>query len=106
MAEKTSKTQTGKAEENKQRHENPPVWEWIIAGTGAILVVGAIGFMLYQAVARKTSPPDFSFKVNSITPVTNGYLGQDLSFEVENAGDETAADVNVEGELKKRRGNH
>jgi uncharacterized protein (TIGR02588 family) len=92
MAEKKSDP-----EEHKQRHERPPLLEWIVAAAGAILVAGAIGFMLYQAMTQNAAPPDFSFQVDSITPTAAGYL---VKFQVENAGQETASEVVVEGELK------
>jgi uncharacterized protein (TIGR02588 family) len=97
MAEKTSKKETGKAGEKEQNHRNPPIAEWVVAGLGAILVFGAIGFMFYQAIGQKTAPPEFLFRIDSITELQDGYL---VKFEVENAGTETAADVLIEGELK------
>ena len=96
MAEEKSKKQTGKTSENKNRHEQPPVWEWIVAGIGLILVVGAIGFMLYEAITQKSAPPNFSISVDSINPNNNGYL---VRFRVKNTGTQTAADVTIEGEL-------
>ena len=96
MAEKTSKKETGKAGDKEQNHRNPSFAEWVIAAIGAILVFGAIGFMFYQATQQKTAPPEFLFKIDSVTELKNGYL---VKFEVENAGTETAADVLIEGEL-------
>jgi uncharacterized protein (TIGR02588 family) len=97
MAEEKSKKQASKKSENENRHEKPPVWEWIIAGLGLILVAGAIGFMLYEAITHESSPPNFSISVDSINPNNDGYL---VRFRVKNTGDQTAADVTIEGELK------
>lgn len=94
MAESKSKKQKS---ENEQPHAEPPVWEWIIAGIGLILVIGAVGFMLYEAMTEKSEPPNFTVTVDSINPASDGYH---VKFRVKNTGDQTAADVAIEGELK------
>lgn len=86
-----------KKSENEQRHAEPPVWEWIIAGAGLILVIGAIGFMLYEAMTEKSAPPNFTVSVDSINPASDGYH---VKFRVKNTGDQTAADVAIEGQLR------
>jgi len=89
MAKKTSK--------KEQKHGEPPIWEWIIAATGAILVFVAIGFLVYEAITGESAPPSLSVSVESVAAVDNGWL---VKFRVKNTGDQTAADVNIEGELK------
>lgn len=74
-----------------------PVWEWIIAGIGLILVVGAIGTMFYRAITEESTPPTLAFAVISIEPIDNGFL---VKFSVANTGDQTAAGLTVEGILK------
>lgn len=83
--------------EANKKHADPPVWEWIIAGIGLILVAGAIGFMIYQAVAEDATPPNLSVSVESVAPKDKGYL---VKFRVKNTGDLTAASLTIEGELK------
>lgn len=74
-----------------------PFWEWVVAGLGAVLVIGSIGFMLYEAVAGDDSPPDVVIRVDSVLPVQGGYL---VRIRARNQGGTTAAGLTVEGELK------
>ncbi len=84
-------------EENQERHTKTPVWEWLVAAVGLILVIGSIGLTLYRAVIEKTTPPILEFSVDSIQPTANGYL---VKFQVRNTGNQTAAALTIEGELK------
>jgi len=86
--------------ENKETRERPkktPVWEWIIAAVGFILVVAALGTTLYRAVIEESTPPILEISVEAIVPTANGYL---VNFSVKNNGNQTAAGLTVEGELK------
>lgn len=86
--------------ENKEKRERPkktPVWEWIIAAVGLILVVAALGTTLYRAVIEESTPPILEISVEAIVPTANGYL---VNFSVKNNGNQTAAGLTVEGELK------
>ena len=87
-----------KEEKNTQKKsQKTPFWEWLIAAVGLILVVGAIAVTLNRALNEvKTSP---QLKVSFETPEPNGdgYL---VKFLVENSGNQTAAAVTIEGELK------
>jgi len=74
-----------------------PVWEWIIAAIGLILVSGAVGTMVYRAATEEPTPPNLSFTVDSIEPTDSGYL---VKFSVKNTGNRTAAGLTVEGTLK------
>lgn len=70
---------------------------WGIALLGLALVLGSIGFMLYEAAAGDSSPPDVTVKVESIAPSRNGFL---VRFRVINEGGSTAEGLTVEGELR------
>ncbi len=86
-------------EENKdEKDEKTPVLEWFVAAIGLILVIGVVGFMLYQASNKHDAPPNIEIIVDSVTPNKSGYL---VEFEVKNSGEKTAAAVMIEGELKK-----
>ena len=88
-----------KQESNKQREvAEPPALEWLAAAIGLILVVGAVGFMIYQAVVGKDAPPNVSVSVDSINPTDGGFL---VGFRVRNSGAITASALTIEGELKK-----
>src|SRR5688572_2380619 len=83
--------------ENQQGHiKDAPFWMWGIALLGLIFVLGSIVFMLYEAAAGDSSPPDVTVRVDSILPTPNGFLVQ---FRVVNEGGSTAEGLTVEGEL-------
>jgi uncharacterized protein (TIGR02588 family) len=77
--------------------KDAPLWMWAIALLGLSLVVGSIGFMLYEAAGGDQSPPDVAARVDSILPTRNGYL---VKFRAVNEGGSTAEGVTVEGELR------
>lgn len=94
MAEEKSENK----EKNQGRQRETPVWEWIIAAFGLILVVAATGTTLYRAVTEESTPPILEFSVEAIVPTANGYL---VEFRVKNTGNQTAAGLAIEGELKR-----
>lgn len=79
------------------KQKKNPVWEWIIAGIGLILVISAIGTMFYRAITEESTPPALAFSVVSIEPIDNGFH---VKFSVANTGDQTTAALTVEGILK------
>ena len=93
MAEEKSKNK----EENQEPGRKTPVWEWIIAAFGLILVVAATGTTLYRALTEESTPPILEISVNSVLPTATGYL---VKFRVKNTGNQTAAALTIEGELK------
>ena len=84
----------------EQERQNPvdtiPLSEWIVAAIGAVLVIGVIGFMVYQAVAGDTSPPNISIQTRAIHESENGFL---VEVTVINQGGQTAGGLLIEGEL-------
>jgi uncharacterized protein (TIGR02588 family) len=82
---------------DEQLTKNTPVLEWIVAAIGLILVVGTIGFMLYEGLTSKNTPPDFTTEIEKIDAVNSGFI---VKFKLSNNGEQTASGVNVEGELK------
>ncbi|HEU0052200.1 MAG TPA: hypothetical protein VFQ39_03440 [Longimicrobium sp.] len=75
-------------------------WEYVAAAIGALVVLGTIGLMLYESATRDDSPPDLRVVVDTVMrmPSGGGWL---VEVRVANEGGKTAAQVNVEGELKK-----
>ena len=71
--------------------------EWIVAALSAALVLGVVGFLIYDGVRSPATPPDITVEVDSIQPAGPGYL---VLFRAENRGRSTAAGVVVEGELQ------
>src|SRR5687768_17180637 len=96
-----TKSEAGKSAEASERanrrHTEPPVWEWIIAAAGLILVIGAVGATLYRAIVEETIPPILEISVEAIQPMADGYL---VKFRVKNTGNQTAAALTIEGSLK------
>lgn len=85
--------ETGKAEENEI-----PALEWVTASVGFVLVAGALGLLLYNAIWRDVSPPQVRVHVISVVPMQNGYLVQ---FNAVNQGGSTAEGVVIEGQLRR-----
>jgi uncharacterized protein (TIGR02588 family) len=88
---------SNQAEKNQAKLDNAPLWMWGIGLLGLILVLGSIGFALYEAVAGDSSPPDVTVQVVEILPAQNGFL---VEFRAINEGGTTAAGLTVEGELR------
>ena len=77
--------------------KDAPLWMWGIALLGLVLVLGSIVFMLYEAAAGDSSPPDVTVRADSIRPTRNGFL---VEFRAINEGGSTAEGLTVEGELR------
>ena len=86
------------AEKDQGKLKEAPLWMWGIALLGLALVLGSIVFMLYEAAAGDSSPPDVTVQLDSIRPTQNGFL---IEFRAINQGGTTAAGLTVEGELRK-----
>jgi uncharacterized protein (TIGR02588 family) len=83
----------------KQQEENAiPIWEWIVAAIGFMLVASVIGFLLYEAIGGNRLPPDVKLSVDSVIQTRNGYLAKITAV---NEGGMTAAGVVIEGELSR-----
>ena len=85
------------AEKDQVKIDKAPLWMWGIALLGLALVLGSIVFMLYEAAAGDSSPPDVTLRVDSILPTRNGFL---VEFRTINEGGSTAEGLTVEGELR------
>lgn len=72
-----------------------PLWEKLAGLVGLLLVVGVLGYLVYEGV-RPRSEAAIVTAVESITPQAGGYL---VTFTASNTGRQTAASVLVEGAL-------
>lgn len=72
-----------------------PLLEWIVAGFGLVLTLGALS-VLAMDLGRPASPPELSARALEITRTAAGFQ---VEVEVANAGRATAAGVDVEGVL-------
>lgn len=87
-------------ENSSSRTNNQPIpfLEWLMAAIGLILAAGALGFIIYNAATGEHKPPILKVKHGSVEKIETGYL---ITFDVENIGNETAAEVLIEGKLTK-----
>jgi hypothetical protein len=63
----------GERESRAERARAPSAWEWGITAVSALLVVVAIGFVFYQAVAGRPLPPKIVVEVGEIVESEPGY---------------------------------
>ena len=76
------------------RAGSPP--ELASAVVGAVLVFGAIGYMLEEAITDPNTPPIVTIAVDSVLARGDGFL---VEFTATNRGGSTAAALQIEGEL-------
>jgi uncharacterized protein (TIGR02588 family) len=76
---------------------NTSTAEWIVAAVSAALVLGVIGYLIYDGVGHPSTPPSVTVEVDSIQAAGPGYL---VLLRAVNRGRITAADVILEGELR------
>jgi|SRR5918994_1236173 uncharacterized protein (TIGR02588 family) len=88
---------SNEAEKKGQKLDTAPLWMWAIGLLGLVLIIGSIGFALYEAAVGDSSPPNVTVELEGIIPVQNGFL---VEFRVLNEGGTTAAGLTVEGELR------
>jgi uncharacterized protein (TIGR02588 family) len=93
IAELRSRSDSAKRQESNAI----PVWEWVSAAIGLVIVLAVLGFLLYEAVGGSRLPPDVSLSIDSVAQSTNGYL---VKLTAINRGGSTAEGVIVEGELR------
>jgi uncharacterized protein (TIGR02588 family) len=75
-----------------------PIWEWIVAAIGLVLVASVIGFLLYEALTGNQMPPHVKLSIGSVVQTSNGYL---IQLTAVNQGGSTAKGVIIEGELRR-----
>jgi uncharacterized protein (TIGR02588 family) len=73
-----------------------PLLEWVVAGLGALLVAGTIGYLVFQALGRDQTPPDVEIVALRVLAREHGHL---VEFRAVNQGGATATQLLVEGEL-------
>lgn len=81
----------------QKKIKDAPWWMWCIALLGLALVTGSIVFMIYEAAAGDSSPPDITVHADATLQIRNGYL---VRFRAVNEGGSTAEGVTVEGVLR------
>ena len=74
-----------------------PAWHWIVAALGGLLLVGTVGFLLYESSRDSDGPPRLEVWLHGTYPGDGGFV---VEAEVENLSRLTVADVVVEAELR------
>ena len=72
-----------------------PVLQWVMAGVGAAVTLGAVGIVVWEAL-QPSSPPALSARSVAVQATA---AGQVATVRVQNDGDDTAAAVDIEGVL-------
>ena len=75
-----------------------PLLEWVFAGIGLVLVLGAAIFITWHGFTRGSSPPDIMLRAESVAERRNHYV---VTIRATNLGATTAKGLKVEGELKR-----
>jgi uncharacterized protein (TIGR02588 family) len=84
---------------DRESHVGPrqiPLFEWLVAGVGALLVTGTIGYLVVQGLWRDATPPDVRVEALRVLALEHNYV---VEFRALNEGGEPAAELLVEGEL-------
>lgn len=88
------------AREEQQTRETPArKWtEFAAACFGALLAAATLGIIVWDGVAGEDRPPFVSVEAHGVAAYPGGFV---LRVEAFNHGDSAAADVTVEGELRR-----
>lgn len=70
--------------------------EWLMAAVSTVLVAALLGWLVFDALRYRSSPPAFALTVLSVLPQENGYR---VAFSLRNTSLSTAAGVTVRGDL-------
>src|SRR5687767_298455 len=79
-------------------HATPSIWEHAAGALGATIVVATLAFMVYEALTTPTDAvPQLAVQVDTVVSYPYGHV---VEFRAMNVGNATAADVQIEGELR------
>ena len=78
-----------------------PIAEWVVAGIGAVLVIGALGALVMDGTKNEIAAPAITLEVDTIIPTGANYV---VKVRAKNSGGETAAAVVIEGVLAQPNG--
>jgi uncharacterized protein (TIGR02588 family) len=81
----------------KQRSGDIPVFEWIAAALGALLLLGAVAVLVTHGLDA-ASGPDLHARVDRVARVDAGWR---VEVVLENRGDRTAEDVTFVAEVER-----
>ena len=74
----------------------PPLWEWVVAGVGLVLVLAVLGYLVLDAVRAPDTPPAPELQVLGVEAQGGRFL---VRFRAHNRGSRTAEQLKVVGTL-------
>lgn len=80
-------------EKNKHTNESKNWLEWGITLISGVLVVFVLGFLVYQMIYEKETPPNITVVLGTVSQKDNAYA---IPVEVTNKGTQTAENVIIE----------
>lgn len=78
---------------NSSNHHGKNALEWAVFGLSTLLVLGAIGFLIYSAVAGDDRPADLRVSIKKVSTRSGTTVAE---VDLRNEGLRTAAEVTVE----------
>ena len=81
----------------KKTDHKTPLWEWLIAAIGAVLILFVLGALVWEAVFESKSPPRIELRVKQTAPQGSGEL---VLIEAHNHGQQVASALKVRGVLR------
>ncbi len=85
---------TGSGNDTQKEGRGPGVAEHLAGALGGLLVLALLGFLAYQALGARETPPELAVVV---TRVEEAGAGWTVSFQAVNSGGHTAEAVQIEG---------
>lgn len=67
--------------------------EWLVFAISLVLVVGILGYLVYDSATAGKKPPSIEFQLGTPQPQSNSFY---VPVSVTNQGDETAEAVHIE----------
>lgn len=85
-----------RSEERQNETKKVSPWEWVAAGLGLFLVLGAVLFLAVQAFRSGDVPPAIVLEAERTVAAGDAYL---VEFSARNAGSSTVAGLHISGEM-------
>lgn len=77
--------------------DRTPLLEWVAGLIGLTIVVGSVGFLVYQGIRSEPPYPELDVQVVDVKPQADGYLAV---LRIDNRGGATAQNATVTGRLQ------